>query len=154
MWWLTLILILTRIMVICIPPAHCCLTCPGCTVRSTPSWWSGKSLCSCEGPDNQGQATVAGHPAGPALDSEPWCSAGSERWWRPTPPLGTRYTQKQWFMACMTILICFVEINISLCTWIGGVTCVIHDVKEFMLTESTLFFIIVIPGPTAWWLPN
>lgn len=97
----------SRVMVINIPPVHCCLTCPGCTVRSTPSWLSGKSLCSHVGPDNQGPATVAGRPAGPAPDSEPSCSAGSERWWRPTPPLETREMQKQWFVACMTILICF-----------------------------------------------
>lgn len=144
----------SRVMVICVPPVNCCLTCPGCTVQSTPSCWSGKSLCSHVGPDNQGPATVAGQPAGPAPDSEPSCSAGSERWWRPTPPLETREMQKQWCVACMTIWICFVDVNISLCTCTGGVTCVIHDVKEFMFRETTLVFIILVRCPTTWWLPH
>lgn len=143
-------------MVICVPPAQLCLTCPGCTVRSTPSWWSGKSLCSHGGPDNRSPAAVAGRPVGPAPDSEPSWSPGTVRWWRPTPLLRTRETQEQWFTVHVIDLTSFVEININLCTCVGGVTCIIHDVKEFMFWESTCVFIVLehVPCPTAGWLPH
>lgn len=67
-----------------------CLTCPGCTVRSTASWWSGKSPGSHVGPDSQGRAAIAGKPAGPGPDSEPSWSAGTEGWRRPTHLLKRR----------------------------------------------------------------
>lgn len=58
-------------------------------------------------------------------------------------------TQKQYFMGYFFWLL---KVNKVLSTCIGAVTCVIHDVKEFMFRESASVFVIFITSPL--WFPH
>lgn len=130
-------------------------TCLGCNAKSTLAWWCGKSLCSHVGLDHLGPAAAAVQPVCPALNSQLSWSGGTGWWLRTKPHLEAKKYKK--LINMFLFLTHSVQQTIIQCTWAGSVTCVIHDVKEFTLRETSSTVPSVLTDIfrfTAWWLPS